>query len=195
MSKKVIDEHAKRVASRTIQSLNSTTEAKKQLDQLVQPYTTAQNQHIFLKALNRESAIALAEHRKGCKKADCAQVIGYNYLSFAIEQELDKIFSNYSPGDYKNTEEFSTEEKLKISDKIEEILEQLNNVNLGQQILFEEINSLREHFNLDKKSWVQLLKGKLFEMATEKVIELTVAEMIFKTITESIKGGHFLLPK
>jgi hypothetical protein len=50
--------------------------------------------------------------------------------------------------------------------------------------LFEEINSLKDNFNIGKRNWFQLLKGKLIDLTVEKVLEKTVVEEIYKTLSE-----------
>ena len=65
-----------------------------------------------------------------------------------------------------------------------EIIVRLNQQGLGQEILFEEIESLKNHFNLGKKTWFQLLKGKLLEVTSEKIIEATVASEILKELSD-----------
>ena len=65
-----------------------------------------------------------------------------------------------------------------------EIIERLKNQDLGQEILFEEIESLKNHFNLGKKTWFQLLKGKMIDVTIEKGIELTVVAGIYEQLSE-----------
>jgi hypothetical protein len=146
-----------------------------------------------LKSLRKSGEEILFEHRKKCSKTDCAQVKGSQYLNFVIEQELELTRGFLRTEDF-NGDEFTSIDRIGTNCKIDEVLQKLNDLGLGQEILFDEINNLREHFNLDKKNWVQLAKGKLVDLAVEKIIDVTVADMIFKTITASIEAGNFRLP-
>jgi hypothetical protein len=175
-------------------SLNSIRIAKLEFDIKLVIYPSDNNKYKFLKSTKKAGEELLFEHRKKCQKTDCAQVIGSQYLNFVINQELEIMAKYFKPGDF-DKDEFSTTERIQTNSKVDDVLQKLSDLGLGQEILFEEINNLREHFNLDKKNWVQLLKGKLVELGMEKVIDITVADMIFKTLTESIKAGNFQLPQ
>jgi hypothetical protein len=118
---------------------------------------------------------------------------GLSYLrrvKFGLENS-EKI--NYTERVTQN--KFSSQEQEETVSKINEVLERFNKLDAGQEVLFEEINSLKDYFDLDKKTFVQLIKGKLIELTADKIIEFTAADIIFNTITESINGGHFILPQ
>ena len=66
---------------------------------------------------------------------------------------------------------------------------QLNRQDAGQEVLFEEIESLKNHFNLGKKTWFQLLKGKLVDAAIEKGIEITIVQQIYDGLADGFVSG------
>ncbi|MCD8416143.1 hypothetical protein LNI90_11875 [Tenacibaculum dicentrarchi] len=73
----------------------------------------------------------------------------------------------------------------KLNSKIEEIIELLTKQGFGQEILFNELQELKELYpKLNKKNWGQVLKGKLIDLGIAQVINQEVAETIFKGLTE-----------
>lgn len=89
---------------------------------------------------------------------------------FAIDQEIEGVnrFYKYEP---KSEEEFTTEEESNLHSKLNHIIDELEKQGFGQQIIFDEIEDLKNHFNLGKKNWFQLLKAKLVDLTVEKVLE------------------------
>jgi hypothetical protein len=58
----------------------------------------------------------------------------------------------------------------------------LNRQDLGQEILFEEINDLKKHFNLGKKNWFDLFVGRVSRVSADKIIQDTVATEIINAL-------------
>ena len=82
----------------------------------------------------------------------------------------------------KKSEQKASESSL--NEKIDEILERLNKLGLGQEIIyddFEEMRALQE--KLSKKSWSQLLKGKLFDLTVSKLLNKDTANFIYEFLT------------
>lgn len=87
------------------------------------------------------------------------------------------------------------ERKLKINrkqniseldKKIDIIIEQLTKLGFGQEIIFNEIDELRGLQNkLSKKSWSQLLKGKLVDLALDKLITVEIAKTVYEYLTSN----------
>ena len=78
---------------------------------------------------------------------------------------------------------FSNED---LSKKIDEILTQLKRNEMGTEIVFDELQEMKETAKvLNTKNWVQLLKGKLIDLAFDKAAGLTgkAAAEIFYEIT------------
>lgn len=140
----------------------------------------------FLKILNLKCKEDIEKHMKSCTGCDFEQES--NTAIFAIQQEIDIIneFYTFTPP---NNEIFTSNEESKLHGKLNEILEKLEKQGFGQQIIFEEIEELKNHFNLGKKTWFQLLKGKLIEVTVDSVIEKTFAQEIYSNLSEGFE--HF----
>lgn len=77
-----------------------------------------------------------------------------------------------------------SESQKEINDKIDEVILTLKNQNYGQEILFDELQELKELYpKINKKNWGQLLKGKLLDLALDQIINPEIAKSIFIAIT------------
>ena len=77
------------------------------------------------------------------------------------------------------------ENNVEFDKTIDEILTKLEKLGYGQQIIFDEIEELKDlHSNLNKKNFGQILKGKLLDLALAKLIENDTISFIYKTITD-----------
>jgi hypothetical protein len=75
-----------------------------------------------------------------------------------------------------------------IDSRIDEIIEKLTTLGLGQEILFEELQELKELYaKLNKKNWGQIIKGKLVDLALGKIVENDTIKFIYEKLT-----GHEL---
>lgn len=74
-----------------------------------------------------------------------------------------------------------------LNRKIDEIIETLKMQNVGQEVLFEELQELKELYSkLGKKNWGQILKGKLIDLAVAQVINKEIMGDIFKELTNQV---------
>jgi hypothetical protein len=141
----------------------------------------------FLKILRTTCAEDIENHiNGGC--VGCGYEEPRNLAIFTIEQEIEKINKNYS-FEPKKEEVFSSKEESELHSKLNHIIDELKKQGFGQQIIFEEIEDLKDHFNLGKKTWFQLLKGKLIDLTIEKALEKTVIVEIYKNLSEGYE--HF----
>lgn len=72
-----------------------------------------------------------------------------------------------------------------INEKIDSVLEKLEKIGLGQEIIFNEIEELRLlSSQLNKKTWSQLVKGKVMDLALSQCINKDVAKFIYESLVE-----------
>lgn len=91
------------------------------------------------------------------------------------EEHYDKISSDFN----------------EISKRIDDVINYLTKLGFGQEIIFEELEELRELYTqLNKKNWGQLLKGKLMDLSLSKMVENDTISYIYNKIT----GNDLLLP-
>jgi hypothetical protein len=84
---------------------------------------------------------------------------------------------------------FSREEIELLEDRFELVESQLQKLGLGQEIIFNETDEIKELVNgLNKKNWTEVIKGKFIDTALGSLISIESAELIIKTLTgEDIK--------
>lgn len=84
---------------------------------------------------------------------------------------------------YNNINDSSSE----IYEKIDEIFKHLQKLGLGQEIIYEELEELKELYSkLNKKNWGQVLKGKLIDLGLSQLINLDTMKFIYKELTHEI---------
>lgn len=81
-----------------------------------------------------------------------------------------------------------SDDNEEINNRVDEIIEHLEKLGLGQEILFEELQELKELYGkLNKKNWGQIIKGKLLDLALAKLVENDTIGYIYRKLT-----GHDL---
>ncbi|RAV27520.1 hypothetical protein [Sinomicrobium soli] len=141
----------------------------------------------FLNVLRKEVEKQKQEHEKTCKKVNCSFSQEKNMGLFVIDQEIDDISQSYEY-EPKYSDEFNPEQQSELYSTLNELKTKLTELGFGQQIIFDELDELKEHLNLGKKNWFQLLKGKLFDLSVSKVLEETVVKEIFKTLSDGFEN-------
>lgn len=91
-----------------------------------------------------------------------------------IEEKRKTVKPNYNS---------ITDDSEEINSKIDALKKQLEKLGYGQEIIFEELEELKEYYTfLNKKSWAQLFKGKLFDLGASKVISWDIMKMMYESI-------------
>lgn len=74
-----------------------------------------------------------------------------------------------------------------LNEKINKIGEKLKKQGYGQEILFNELQELKELYpQLTKKNWGEILKGKLIDLGISEILNREAIEMVFKDLTNQI---------
>ncbi len=85
---------------------------------------------------------------------------------------------------YNSKDFFSQKEVEHFEEKLDEIKKMLSTLKDGQEIIFDEIEDLREQLlNSKKKNWMEMFKGKFYDSVFDKVISIEMFESIFKILT------------
>ncbi|RBN49479.1 hypothetical protein [Flavobacterium psychrolimnae] len=72
-----------------------------------------------------------------------------------------------------------------INERVDEIIEKLTKLGYGQEIIFDEIQELKELYTtLNKKNWGQLVKGKVVDLALSKLVENDTLSYIYEKLTD-----------
>jgi hypothetical protein len=127
----------------------------------------------------------LAKHILKCQYRDkieiCPTDKAFQLVISAAKQELQKINKNLET-EPSQDDAFSSEEITDTSKSIDDIVDMLNTSQLGQEILFDEIQELKYHMNLGKKKWNSLVVGTVFNSVASGIIDKTIVSTIFENI-------------
>lgn len=151
-------------------------------------FTRDKDKLFFLNVLRKEVENEKLEHEKTCKTTSdkCSFSLEKETAMFLIDQEIEIISETYE-FQPKKEDEFETFEKVDLHNKLNDIIEQLKTMGYGQEIIFNEIDELKENFNLGKKNWFQLAKGKFVDLAVSKLVEETVIKEIYSELSKGFK--------
>lgn len=82
---------------------------------------------------------------------------------------------------YNSNDYFSKREIEEFSEKLDNIL---IDIRLGQEIIFDEIQDVKEQLkSMKKKNWFEVLKGKLFDLVLSKAISFETFSLIIKIVS------------
>ncbi|MFD0991339.1 hypothetical protein ACFQ1R_14625 [Mariniflexile jejuense] len=74
---------------------------------------------------------------------------------------------------------------LKTNEKIDKVLKKLEELGFGQEIIFNEIEELRGlSKKLNKKTWSQVIKGKVMDLALSELISKDIATFIYESLVD-----------
>lgn len=74
-----------------------------------------------------------------------------------------------------------------INERVDEIIRRLTQLGYAQEIIFDEIEELKELYTtLNKKNWGQLVKGKIVDLALSKLVENDTLSYIYEKLTDHI---------
>ncbi len=126
----------------------------------------------MLKKLNQDGYIELCEIQYTC------YIISFEGITFK---------ENGGYHSQKESEDVNPKfDYQEICNKLEEVLTGIKRNELATEIVYDELQEMKEASKmLDKKNWVQLLKGKLIDLAFDKAAGLTTlaASQIFFELT------------
>ena len=167
---------------------NTLENLKDRLDAKLHLFRKDKDQLDFLKVLFNEIMRDIETHESDCKTIGCKYRENKANGFFLIQQEVDGI-NNRLVFEPNNEDRFSTDDEISLHNKLNSIIDQLDRQDAAQDALFEEMESLKNHFGLGKRTWFQLVKGKLVEVAIEKGVEEAIVKQIYNALAEGITNS------
>ena len=124
------------------------------------------------------------EHKLICTKpVDCPVNFEHESITYFLGQELTNL------GVIIDVDAFTSKEKSEAEDKLEKVLNELQSLKDGQQIIYDqlvkEIEELKDMYFLGKKKWHRQFIGTAIEMTASGI----VSESISKNIVDVVKSG------
>jgi len=189
----IIEKEAKKFSDRVFYRGNcSISELNSRLSDKIYDFNRDSDKLDFLRMVREYTVNEKVEHAKTCTGCnfDDTRETGL----FVIDQQIDEIkeYYEYEP---KPEESFTTAEETRLHVKLNEIADKLTELGFGQQIIFNELDELKAHFNLGKKNWFQLVKGKLVDLTVNKVLKETVIKDIYEGLSDGFETTTQFLDK
>ena len=136
----------------------------------------------YFKVENRHQEAALELTSKWFETSTYYDVIRTEFNTYIFKPFIDLL--NWYLNESKSTnvnDYFSKSEVDELSKKLDDLL---GDIRLGQEVIFDEIQNIKEQLKtLKKKNWLELLNGKLLDMLIDKVILPETFHLIYKTVT------------
>ena len=137
----------------------------------------------FIETVMFEAKKKYDNHLPSCTSLEnCPENFFYESVIFFLNEIRTELSNQLT------IEEFNESDILRYKTGIDEILSKLNTLQLGQQLTYddfkEQFEEMKSYFYMNKKTWNQMLGGKLLEMVASGVVSETVS----KQIVEIFKG-------
>jgi len=95
-----------------------------------------------------------------------------------VENKLKQSKPNY---------ESICDDKEIINSKIDDLMEKLEKLGFGQEIIYDELEELKElYIHLNKKNWGELVKGKIIDLGLQQIINEDIMKLIYNSITNDV---------
>lgn len=136
------------------------------------------------------NGITLKRHGEDRELAKMLEDNGYVNLTHTRDTSgqltlKGKMYVEEKRKTYKENYEDINKSKEEINSRVDEIIEKLTKLGYGQEIIFDEIEELKELYTtLNKKNWGQVVKGKLVDLALAKLIENDTLKYIYEKLTD-----------
>ena len=182
----VIESKAYEFIDRNLDSSNSTDELISDLESQLYKFNRDKDKLKYLTVVSQYVQEEAVNHAKECKSlATCGKSKIHREATFFINQMLEE----YGIG-INNEEIFSSEERYENNKKLDALLEEIEKLKMGQEIIYDdlikEIEELKNLYFIGKKNWYQNLAGKSLEMVASDVVSETVSKKLI-----SIAGVTF----
>jgi len=173
---------------------NSDREFVNNLQYELDIYRKSEHKVEFLNSILTQIDKTIKDHEATCKKdpKDCGFSQMYRNAIFFTNEELEHqnaiLISNLSK---QSGEKFDQDELIGVYQKIDEILGELNKLGLGQEIIFDEIESMKSTANkLSKKDFKMLFLGKVVGTGTMELMKNEVVKNFFEVEIPKLITGN-----
>ena len=167
---------------------------KSKLDSKLYSFNRDKDKLYFLNILRSEINIDKLKHEEECTEVDCAVSQEAEAALFVIDQEIERI-NKYFEFEPIASDKFKIEEQVELHTKLNNIEEQLKKLGFGQEVIFNEIDELKQNFDLGKKNWFQLVRSKFVDLTVSKVVEKTVIKEIYSQLSKGFENLPTIIDK
>jgi hypothetical protein len=146
----------------------------------ISAYNKTAHQIESIERINRHAKIEFDKHYP-CPNPDNCQIDNfYENTMFFLQEEIEELESLLEPSD------FSRDSKTTTNETLQKLIEEINKLKLGQQIIYddfsEEFEELKSFYYLNRKNWAQLLAGKITTIVAGGIVNETVSKDLIELI-------------
>jgi hypothetical protein len=146
----------------------------------ISQYSQVSHKIQFLETVMYEVKKVYEEHLQKCTSIEnCQENLYYESVIFFLNEIRIELSKNIS------IEEFNDSDILRYKTGIDAVLKKLNELQLGQQLTYDDFivqfDEMKSYFYMNKKTWNQMLAGKLLEMIAAGVVSETLSKQIIET--------------
>lgn len=180
----LIEKQAEKFTLYNLDANKSYQEFIQLVNQVLVHYSQFSHKVQFIETVMCEVRKEYEEHLPDCTyKDDCDQNFYFESIIFFLN-ELRTIQNNNL-----TEQEFKEVDIIRYRTGIDEILIKLNEIQGVQEFTYEDFieqfEELKSYFFLNKKSWNQMLAGKLLEMVAGGIISETVSKQIVSVFSSN----------
>lgn len=176
--------------------VNSLENLKDSLESKLYIYDRALEKKYFLRLMRIGVKTKFDEHTATCTTENCRKDDGFRDKLFVLDQAIESI-DKYYEYEAADTDKLSPEEEVNVHSAINElkqVIKEMSNFNkTSQEVLFNEIDDIKQHFNLGKKNIADLLKGKLITLLERKIIDESIKQFLEEYFFKKGKGLNLLI--
>lgn len=132
-----------------------------------------------------------SEHEQNCPKetGKCMTTLNYQKSIFFISQEIEILVDDKLNGTFfeSGQDGFNSEEVQDLNIKVDHVLNRLNDLGLGQEVIFDQIDELRNKVDkFSKKDFKLLLLGNIIAFGSKRLFSEKAIRDLFE-----IAGDNF----
>lgn len=128
-----------------------------------------------------QTTLSLLTHQRSCVSPNgCQTDEAYSGLQYFLRQDLANL------NVVMDQDTFTLDQRNLANTKIDDLQDEIKKLGLGQQIIFENIEEVKELYYYGKKRWFQIVIGKLTEMALAGVIAETASKKLIVIFAHSL---------
>jgi hypothetical protein len=143
----------------------------------ISQYSQISHKIQFLETVMFEAKHEYGEHLPKCTSIEnCTENLYYESVIFFLNELRHELSKNLTK------EDFGEIDILRYKTGIDEVLTKINELQLGQQLTYDDFSDqfeeMKSYFYMNKKTWNQMLIGKILEMVAAGVVSETLSQEI-----------------
>lgn len=153
-------------------------------------YILYDNNYNSISAILEGNGITQKRHGEDRELLKVLENLGYVNAMYSKNSSAQltmkgKMYIEEKQKAYKEDYNSISKSQEEINNRVDEIIEKLTKLGYGQEIIFNEIDELKDLYTkMSKKTWGQVVKGKIVDLALSKLVENDALSYIYEKLTD-----------